>query len=40
MSKLLFLLLLNMINLHKPASTLYYEILGLNHDATEEEIKQ
>lgn len=36
MSKLLILLLITTIKTHKPANTLYYEILGLNHDATDE----
>ena len=39
MYKILFLFLLNTILTHSPANTLYYEILGLTHDATEEEIK-
>lgn len=39
MSKFLILFVFNLVCTHKPASTLYYEILGLNHDATEEEIK-
>lgn len=40
MSKILFLLFMNMIITHSPANSLYYEILGLNHDATDEEIKR
>ena len=40
MSKFLILFIIKIVLTHKPGNTLYYEILGLNHDATEEEIKQ